>query len=89
MQDCFRKYPDIYGSELADDDDEEAPSQAQEGADAALTKSAETQQPAGSPEPSESPSKEAPAAEAEKEQQGGSIPKKATDATSADNAKEQ
>ncbi|AEO58332.1 hypothetical protein MYCTH_2305597 [Thermothelomyces thermophilus ATCC 42464] len=24
MQDCFRKYPDVYGSELADDEDDEA-----------------------------------------------------------------
>jgi intermembrane space import and assembly protein 40 len=24
MQDCFRKYPEIYGSELAEDEDEEA-----------------------------------------------------------------
>jgi len=29
MQDCFRKYPEIYGSELAEDEDEEA-AQAQE-----------------------------------------------------------
>ena len=24
MQDCFRKYPEIYGSELTEDDEEEA-----------------------------------------------------------------
>lgn len=24
MQDCFRKYPEVYGSELVDDEDEEA-----------------------------------------------------------------
>ncbi len=38
MQDCFRKFPEIYGSELADDDDE-AP--AQETAEPVLAELAE------------------------------------------------
>ncbi|KAK0621990.1 hypothetical protein B0T17DRAFT_535592 [Bombardia bombarda] len=37
MQDCFRKYPDVYGAEIADDEDE-APASAPEGAEAALAK---------------------------------------------------
>jgi len=32
MQDCFRKYPEVYGAELADEDDDEAPA-AVEGAE--------------------------------------------------------
>lgn len=28
MQDCFRQYPEIYGAELADDEDEGAPAAA-------------------------------------------------------------
>lgn len=36
MQDCFRQYPEIYGSELADEDDEaEGPAPTIEGASAA------------------------------------------------------
>lgn len=38
MQDCFRKHPEIYGSELADDDDE---TPAEESAEPALAKSIE------------------------------------------------
>ncbi|KAK4223925.1 hypothetical protein QBC38DRAFT_486577 [Podospora fimiseda] len=39
MQTCFRKYPEIYGSELADDEDDETP--AAETADPALVKAIE------------------------------------------------
>ncbi|KAK4159863.1 hypothetical protein QBC43DRAFT_373543 [Cladorrhinum sp. PSN259] len=39
MQDCFRKFPEIYGSELADDEDDETP--AQDKADPALVKAIE------------------------------------------------
>lgn len=40
MQDCFRLHPEIYGSELTDDDDE-APAEGE----AALAKSTESQPP--------------------------------------------
>lgn len=77
MQDCFRKYPEIYGSELADDD-EEAP--AGEAAEAPLAKSTETQQPAG---------EAAPAVVEAKKQAEEIIPKEATDATQANKVKKQ
>ena len=44
MQDCFRKFPEVYGSELTDDDDEEAP--APEGAEAVVKTEEAKAQPA-------------------------------------------
>lgn len=44
MQECFKKYPEIYGSELADDEDDEAP--ADLGSEAPL---ADRQQPRDTP----------------------------------------
>lgn len=40
MQDCFRKYPEIYGSELTDDEDGEG-APASEGAEALVKKEAD------------------------------------------------
>jgi len=68
MQDCFRKFPEIYGSELADDEDEAA-APAPEGAEALAKTEETTAQPT-------------PKAEEV-------IPKKATDATEANEGKEQ
>ncbi len=45
MQDCFRKYPEVYGSELSDDEDEQ-PAPAQEGAEAAAKTAEAAAQPA-------------------------------------------
>jgi intermembrane space import and assembly protein 40 len=73
MQDCFRKYPEVYGSELADDEDEEAP--APEGA---LAKTEDGAKPA---------EKTAPATPAEEGK--AELPKKATDATEANEEKKQ
>ncbi|GAB1318418.1 Oxidoreductase [Madurella fahalii] len=86
MQDCFRKYPEIYGSELADDDDDEqAAAPAQDGADAPLAMPAENQTSTGAAQPSTPQAEVAPkerqeaAAEAAKPRE--SLPKQATDAT--------
>jgi len=46
MQDCFRKYPEIYGSEMADDEEGEASAPAQ---DAALAKDASEALPQAQP----------------------------------------
>lgn len=64
MQDCFRKFPEIYGSELADDEDEE-PAPAQEGAVAV----AKTEEKTETPVPTEelvTPKKAVDATEANK-----------------------
>jgi intermembrane space import and assembly protein 40 len=74
MQDCFRKYPEIYGSELADDDDEAAP--AQEGAEA-LAKEEDVKGVADAPAP------------VQKVEEITGIPKEATDATDANEGKKQ
>ncbi|KAL2132053.1 hypothetical protein VTI74DRAFT_4282 [Chaetomium olivicolor] len=82
MQDCFRKYPEIYGSELADDEDEEgAPAAA-----AAAAPAASTEEVTGvADKPAESVEKAA--ANETKEQEV--IPKQAVDATEANKGKEQ
>ncbi|KAL2015419.1 hypothetical protein VTK56DRAFT_5514 [Thermocarpiscus australiensis] len=96
MQDCFRKYPDVYGSELTDDDDEEAPAPAQEGAEAPLAKSNQDQESAKPAQPilpkDEVPTateqKAVPPSETKNEREEG-IPKEAVDATDANKGKQQ
>ncbi|KAK4121538.1 hypothetical protein N657DRAFT_647705 [Parathielavia appendiculata] len=75
MQDCFRKYPEVYGSELADDEDEEA-APAPENT---LAKVEDGQA---------KPVQEKTAARAEKEERA-KPPKPATDATDANKGKQQ
>lgn len=94
MQDCFRKYPDIYGSELADDDDDEqASAPAQDGADAPFVTAAENQTSTGAAQPptpqAEAAPKEKQEATVETAKPAGPIPKQAIDATDANNAKGQ
>lgn len=74
MQDCFRKYPEIYGSELDDDESAEG-APAAEG-DEALVKKEDAPRTVG-----------AAATPAEIAQE--KIPKKATDATEANKGKAQ
>jgi intermembrane space import and assembly protein 40 len=80
MQDCFRKYPEIYGSELADDEDEEG-APAQEGAGAeALAQTKETPAPApGAAEPAST--------KATEKKDGEGIPKQAFDTTDVNKGK--
>lgn len=89
MQDCFRKYPDVYGSELADDEEEEGTAPAPEPSEA-LAKSAESQRSASAPQPPAPREEGAPTTRKEaakpvegKEAEQG-LPKKAIDATDAD-----
>ncbi|KXX72939.1 Mitochondrial intermembrane space import and assembly protein 40 [Madurella mycetomatis] len=95
MQDCFRKYPEIYGSELADDDDddEQAPAPAQDGANAPLATAAENQTSTGAAQPPAPQVKAAPKekqdAAAETARPAEPIPKQAIDATDANNTKGQ
>ena len=63
MQDCFRKYPEVYGSELTDDDDEAAP--APEDAEA-VAKTEEAKAQPAQKEEAASPKKAAVATEAAK-----------------------
>jgi intermembrane space import and assembly protein 40 len=87
MQDCFRKYPEIYGSELADDDEGEAAAPAQEGAEALQAKPAETQASAGETKPPASREGDAVApkksAITPTETRSDGVPVKAVDATEA------
>jgi intermembrane space import and assembly protein 40 len=81
MQDCFRKYPEVYGSELADDDEEAAP--AEDGAQA-LAKTNENQTTA-SAAPTAAPTEKAvPQPAGTKEEV---IPRKAVDATDVNKGK--
>ncbi|KAK4213415.1 mitochondrial intermembrane space import and assembly protein 40 [Rhypophila decipiens] len=91
MQDCFRKYPDVYGAELADDEDEDAPAAAPEGVEIAGAKQI-TEKPAAANQTLESANAapEKPAVEASSgEQQVAKkdhpveVPKSAFDATDA------
>ncbi|AEO67329.1 uncharacterized protein THITE_2116216 [Thermothielavioides terrestris NRRL 8126] len=83
MQDCFRKYPEIYGSELADDEDEEG-APAQEGA-AAAAKTSETQTSASAAPPAAGTGESA-AQPAETTESGA--PKKDVDAIGPNKGKE-
>ncbi|KAK3688782.1 hypothetical protein B0T22DRAFT_161936 [Podospora appendiculata] len=83
MQDCFRKYPEIYGSEIADDEDDDASAPAAvEGGEAALAK----ELPESTPAPATSASE--PKQE-KKEEWSDEVPKAAFDATKANDAKTQ
>ncbi|KAK1758839.1 mitochondrial intermembrane space import and assembly protein 40 [Echria macrotheca] len=99
MQDCFRKYPEIYGSEIADDEDD-APAPAQ---DAALAKDASevsvpTEKTAAVPEATATPRESLPISKVEdpvqklKEDHGvapeEAVPTKIHDATDANKSKE-
>ena len=57
MQDCFREHPDIYGAELAEDDEEEAaaPASAPEGVEGAVAKAQSEEPAAAKPTTSEKP----------------------------------
>ncbi|KAK3323232.1 hypothetical protein B0T19DRAFT_425444 [Cercophora scortea] len=80
MQDCFRKYPEIYGSEIADDEDEGASAPAPvEGAEAALAKELPESTPAPTTTAASEPKKE------QKEEWSEEVPKAAFDATKANN----
>jgi intermembrane space import and assembly protein 40 len=97
MQDCFRQYPEIYGAEIADEEDGEAPAPA---ADAALAKDG-SESLAISASSSEQPEAVAesvkpatPAVEAVQEDSQEAkgervVPEKAHDATEANKGKEQ
>lgn len=73
MQECFKKYPEIYGAELADDDEDAAP----EG-DAAAAPLADAAQESSTP--AELPA-ESVAPKEEEEERIVVQPKKAEDAT--------
>ncbi|KAK3312164.1 hypothetical protein B0H66DRAFT_394932 [Apodospora peruviana] len=94
MQDCFRKYPEVYGSELADDEDEEgtAPASAPEAAEGVLTKDSSVappaETPAATPAAKATEAKDA-ATHHELRQESDEVPKAAFDATSANKGKEQ
>lgn len=103
MQDCFRKYPEIYGSEIADDEEGEASAPVQ---DAAFAKDASEVsvegQPAASasePKPAAPATQETPVAEKAKEGEAEkvkeevkkaaaeAVPEKAHDAIESDKTK--
>ncbi|KAK4098154.1 hypothetical protein N658DRAFT_499734 [Parathielavia hyrcaniae] len=75
MQDCFRKYPEVYGSELTDDEDDDEGAPAPEGA---LAKVEDGQA---------KPVQEKTAAPAEMEGRA-ELPKRAVDATDANKGKQ-
>lgn len=98
MQDCFRKYPEIYGSELADEDEEaDAPAPTIEGVSAAgstdlpaVADRDQTPETAQSKVDAPQSSSEQPAAAAEQKRIAASehnVPKKAFDATAANDKK--
>lgn len=80
MQDCFRKYPEIYGSELTDEEEEDG-APAPEGA-AAAAKTTETETSTSAAPPAVAAEKAAPKPAEE------GLPKKAVDATDANKSKE-
>lgn len=55
MQDCFREHPDIYGAELADDDDEEETQLDRDVASAARSNESKTDSSTDAREPAASP----------------------------------
>lgn len=91
MQDCFRKYPEIYGAELADDEAAEngsAPAPAAEGTPA--KEDAEVPAAASPVAKDETPSDiPASASDATTEKTSDIVPVAATDATVANNGKKQ
>lgn len=96
MQDCFRQYPDVYGAELADDEEEgETTAPAPEAAEAAPTKQASEESAAAKPttESATTAEKSIPSSsekhDEEVKEPGEEVPKAAFDATSANKGKEQ
>lgn len=98
MQDCFRQYPDVYGAELADDEEEEgaAPASAPEGTEGVLVK-AQSEEPAvAKPTTSAKPKTLTEDVGSEQHQQlskviaeEAPVPNEAFDATDANKGKEQ
>lgn len=103
MQDCFRKYPEIYGAELQDDEDDEAASVPVAGAEAAgpgdvlpeaseepkveAAQAAETQAPAEDRSKTAETVQETRQSEATKDEHLG-VPTAAVDATAANEGKQ-
>jgi intermembrane space import and assembly protein 40 len=89
MQDCFRKYPEEYGSEIADDKSDEAPAQTPEGAEAAVAKTLPESPSAPPAELQNDVVSAKPEPPSLKEHAESEVPKEAFDATSANKTKEQ
>ncbi len=93
MQDCFRQYPEIYGSEIADDEDEGAPAPAPEEALAKQTNEPTIGQSAGLDKPAASATEVEEKAEKVKEEAEKVaekvVPKEPHDATKANKGEEQ
>jgi|SRR6188768_2691117 len=104
MQDCFRKYPEIYGAEIADEEDGEAPALADDSALAKAVSESTHDSSEQTPEPVKPVAAAADALEGgiqklreekpkekpqEKPQEETVIPEQAHDATQANKGKQQ
>lgn len=91
MQDCFRQYPDVYGAELAEDEEEEgaAPVSAPEGAEGVVAKAQSEEPAAAEPKAITENNGSEQHQEIKVIAEESPVPKEAFDATNANKGKEQ